>query len=260
MRHSIPLLLVVAVSGSACTTFNNARPLAPGEHAAMVTLGGPVADIPGVGTIPLPNVTVEGRHGVVDHLDVNYGLHLLPTAFGAAGGHVGATWQIYDEPAPWVPATSIGQRFFFFSNLLDPRKELKEAFAMSQTDLTLSWKLWDSLVYGGVSAYVPIDVDVRTLHLAPFVGVEVHPGIDWLRLQLEGRWLSPTTDQRFAVVNWQAPGDMGGIAVNLGLAVEFTELFAVLVNGGKAPPADDSLAEDTPTDAAAAAVAPSEQP
>jgi hypothetical protein len=53
---------------------------------------------------------------------------------------------------------------------------------------------------------------------------------------------------------------MGGIAVNLGLAVEFTELFAVLVNGGKAPPADDTVAEDTPTDAAASAVAPSEQP
>jgi hypothetical protein len=253
VRYTISLLAVAACLGSACTTFNNARPLAPGEHAAMVTLGGPVADVPGVGTIPMPNATVEGRHGVVDHLDVNYGVHLLPLAFGVVGGHVGGTFQFYDEPAPWVPVTSIGQRLFFFTNLLDPRKEQKDAYALSQTDLTLSWKLWDSLVYGGVSAYVPIDVEDRTLHLAPFVGVEVHPGLDWLRVQLEGRWLSPTTDQRFAVVNWQAPGDMGAMAVNLGVAIEFSELFAVLVNDGKAPPADtaaDSNA-DTAADTAA---------
>ena len=251
VRYIISLLAVAACLGSACTTFNNARPLAPGEHAAMVTLGGPVADVPGVGTIPMPNVTVEGRHGVVDHLDVNYGVHLLPLAFGVVGGHVGGTFQLYDEPAAWVPVTSIGQRLFFFTNLLDPRKEQKDAYALSQTDLTLSWKLWESLVYGGVSAYVPIDVEDRTLHLAPFVGVEIHPGLDWLRVQVEGRWLSPTTDQRFAIVNWQAPGDMGALAVNLGVAVEFSELFAVLVNDGKAPPAD--TAADTVTDSNASA-------
>jgi hypothetical protein len=222
------VVVFTIVVGAGCTTFNNARTLEPGQHAAMVTMGGPLADIPNVGVIPLPNVTVEGRHGIVDHLDVNWGTHLLPAAFGALGGHVGATWQLYDEPTPWFPVLSAGQRLFFFSNLLDPRKVQKDAWAMSQTDLTLSWKvLGESLVYGGTSLYVPIDVDDRQVHFAPFVGVEVHPGMNWLRLQLEGRWLSPTTDQRFAVVNWQGPGDQGAIAVNLGVAIEFAELFAV---------------------------------
>jgi hypothetical protein len=215
------------VVGAGCTTFNNARTLEPGQHAAMVTMGGPLADIPNVGVIPLPNVTVEGRHGIVDHLDVNWGAHLLPAAFGALGGHVGATWQLYDEPAPWLPVLSAGQRLFFFSNLLDPRKVQKGAWAMSQTDLTLSWKvLGESLVYGGTSLYVPVDIDDRQVHFAPFVGVEIHPGMNWLRLQIEGRWLSPTTDQRFAVVNWQGPGDYGAIAVNFGVAIEFAELLA----------------------------------
>ena len=68
-------------------------------------------------------------------------------------------------------------------------------------------------------------VDDRAVHLAPFAGVEVRPGLDWLRIQLEGRWLSPTTDTRFAVVNWQGPNDMGAIAINLGVAIEFSSLF-----------------------------------
>jgi hypothetical protein len=252
----VPLLILLVaaglLAGSGCTTFNNARTLEPGQHAAMVTMGGPVADIPNVGVIPLPNVTVEGRHGLVDHLDVNWGAHLLPTVFGALGGHVGATWQLYDEPEPWFPVLSAGQRFFFFTNIFDPRKPLKDAWAMSQTDLTLSWKvLGESLVYGGGSLYVPVDVDDRRVHFAPFVGVEVHPGVDWLRVQLEGRWLSPFTDQRFAVVNWQGPGDMGAIAVNLGVAIEFAELFGVMTRG-----AADVAAETAPTDATPGEVTP----
>jgi len=244
LSHAIMIVVAAACSAS-CTTFNNARPLAPGEHAAMLTVGGPITGIPGVGEIPLPNATLEGRSGVVDHLDVNYGIHMLPTLFGAVGGHAGATFQLYDEPNPWVPVTSIGQRFFFFTNILDPRKVEKDAYALSQTDLTISWKLWESLLYTGVSAYVPIDVDVRTLHLAPVVGVEVHPGIDWLRVQLEGRWLSPTTDQRFAVVNWRSPGDLGAISVNVGVAVEVSELFSVIVNDGKAAPEEASSSSES---------------
>jgi hypothetical protein len=247
----VPLLIVIltlAVFGGACTTFNNARTLEPGQHAAMVTMGGPLTDIPNVGVIPLPNVTLEGRHGVVDHVDVNWGAHLLPTVFGALGGHVGATWQLYDEPEPWFPVLSAGQRFFFFTNILDPRKELKDAWAMSQTDLTLSWKvLGDSLVYGGTSLYVPVDVDDRQAHFAPVAGVEIHPGVDWLRVQLEGRWLSPFTDQRFAVVNWQGPNDFGAIALNAGVAIEFAELFDVMTRGADDVAATAGTADATDT-------------
>lgn len=248
IHHAIQRSAVVVgvlLAGAGCTTFNNARTLEPGQHAAMVTLGGPLTDIPNVATIPLPNVTVEGRHGVVDHLDVNWGVHLLPTVFGVTGGHVGATWQLYDEPEPWFPVVSLGQRFFFFTNIFDVRKELKDAWAMSQTDLTLSWKvLGENLVYGGSSLYVPIDVEDRQVHFAPFVGVELRPGIDWLRVQLEGRWLSPPTDQRFAVVNWEGPGDFGAIALNLGVAVELGALFG---GDGESAPAVDVGAAPTAT-------------
>ena len=89
MKQLPSLVAAVALVGSGFTTFNNARQLKPGEHAAAVTVCGALTDVPGVATIPLPNITVEGRHGFIEHLDVNYGVHLLPTLFGAAGGFGG---------------------------------------------------------------------------------------------------------------------------------------------------------------------------
>lgn len=216
------------MAAGGCTTFNNARPLEPGQHAASLTLGGPLTNVPGVGPIPLPNVTIEGRHGVMHHLDVNYGLHVLPMVFGVAGGHAGATWQFNDQDE-LCPALSVGQRFFFFTNLFDGRKTVrKDAFAMSQTDLTASWLIYDQLLYLGASAYVPLDEGSRTLRLAPVLGVEVHPGLDWLRIQLETRWLAPDVDQRFAVVDWISPDDKGGIAINLGVAVVISDLLKAM--------------------------------
>ncbi len=221
-------VVVVAAVCGACTTFNNARPLELGQHAASVTLGGPLTNVPGVGPIPLPNLTIEGRHGVGHHLDVNYGLHVLPLVFGVAGGHLGASALLFEQPSDLAPALSLGQRFFFFTNLLDGRKGHKDAFAMSQTDLTASWKIHQQLLYAGATAYLPLDEGARSLRLAPFLGLEVHPGIDWLRIQLETRWLAPDVNQRFAVVDWIAPADQGGVAVNLGVAVVISDLIDLL--------------------------------
>lgn len=214
------LIGVCVLAGGACTTFNNARPLAPGQHAVAVTLGGPIATVPGVGTIPFPNATLEGRHGLVHHLDVNYGLHLLPLAFGVGGAHVGGTVQFNDQPDPFVPALAVGERLFAFSDVIDPRGGKASFFALSQTDLTASWNVaGEHLLYVGATGYVPLLEP--NFFLAPFAGVQLVPGVDWLRLQVEARYLAPYVNTRFAVVDWAAPGDQGAIAVNAGLAFVF---------------------------------------
>src|SRR5688572_23815817 len=154
MIRNAVVFLPLVLMGS-CATYNNARPLEPGQHAVSATLGGPLTVVPNVGTIPLPNVTLEGRHGIAKHLDVNYGLHLLPIAFGVAGFHVGGTYQLFDQPEVVVPALSVGQRLFVFTNMLDGRKERPSFFQLSQTDLTASWKFFDQIVWIGGSGYVP---------------------------------------------------------------------------------------------------------
>lgn len=220
MRLLLLLAGTLASLGGACTTFHPARPLAVGQHAVQITGGGPLAKVPGVGTIPVPHVTVEGRHGVLEHADIHYGLHLLPLAFGVLGVHVGGAYQMNEQPEPFAPAITVGQRVFGFTNAIDPRKGRADAWGLSQTDFTASWNvLGDHLVYAGMTGYVPFDEP--KLFLAPFAGAQIVPGIDCLRVQLEARWLAPYVNQRFAVVDWVAPGDQGGILLNAGVAFLF---------------------------------------
>lgn len=233
---SLPLVVVavVALASGGCTTFNSARPLATGEHAVNVSVGGPLTNVPGVATIPLPNVTVEGRHGLKPifgrPLDVNYGLHLLPLAFGVPGAHVGAGVLVVDEDGG-IPAVSVGQRFFFFTNVFDFTKSRHDGVLLSQTDVTASYTLFEQLVYGGLSLYAPVEIESAALHAAPVLGVQLQAPRAWdivpgLRLQVETRWLSPTTDQRFAVVDWVGlptggGSDFGAFAVNVGVGYVF---------------------------------------
>lgn len=220
MRFAVFFPCAAVVLAGACTTFSPVRPLAPGTHAVAVTGGGPLANVPGVGTIPLPHVTVEGRHGVVERADVHYGVHLLPLVFGVAGVHVGGAYQMNEQPEPFGPAITVGQRFFGFTNVIDPRKGRIDVWGLSQSDFTASWNVFgDHIVYAGLTGYVPLNEP--KLYLAPFAGTQIVPGVDFLRVQLEARWLAPYVDQRFAVVDWVSPGDQGGILLNAGVAVLF---------------------------------------
>jgi hypothetical protein len=251
-----------------CTTFSNARPLEPGQHALAVTAGGPLTNVPGIGQIPLPNVTVEGRSGVAHHVDVNYGVHLLPALYGAPGAHLGATWQLFDQPEPVVPALSVGQRLFGFTNVVDSRRASKAFYGLSQTDLTASWEpLSEQLFYAGATAYVPLndhfdgdDTTPGVVRFAPFVGAVVSPGLDWLQLNVEGRWLSPSTDQRFAVVDWIGPDDKGAWALSAGVSIVFSDLFAAIANGGTDVPDTKDANGATDNDDANAGSTTNEQP
>jgi hypothetical protein len=258
-------VVALATTAAGCTTFTNARPLQPGQHAASVTVGGPLTNIPGVGPIPLPNVTVEGRSGIVEHLDVNYGVHLLPASFGAPGVHVGATYQLFNQPDVVVPALAVGQRLYGFTNVVDSRRADKAGFGLSQTDLTASWEpLAQQLLYAGATMYLPLYADGAGAlaplqpRFAPFAGVVVAPGADWLQLNAEVRWLGPSVDQRLAVVDYIGVDDFGAIAVSAGASIVFSDLIGTLLNGGVDAPADDVPADDVPADDVPATATPDE--
>lgn len=205
----VPLVVLSAMGlGSGCTSTTHVRPLAPGQHGVAVVAGGPLTNVPNVGQIPLPNVTLEGRHGVAHHLDVGYGVHVLPAVFGVAGAHVGGAYQLFDQPDVVVPALTVSQKLFVFT-------DVKSWFALSETNLIGSWSVADQLAYVGLSG--DTSFNAPHLYLSPFAGVELRPGVDWLRIQLEARWLAPAVDQTFAVVDWVAPGDKGAIALKGGL-------------------------------------------
>ncbi len=221
VRGWVPLSLpfAVALASASCVTWGGPRPLEPGEHAVSATVGGVLAEVPNVGSIPMPNLTVEGRHGIVHHLELDYGVHALPLLFGVAGAHVGAGLQLFDQPTPLVPALTVRQRLFGFTNLVDARKAAPAFFGLSETSLLASWELMDQLGWLGLLAHASLDEP--HVHLSPSAGVELRPGLGGLRLGVEARWLAPAINQRYAVVHWLAPGDQGGIQLTAGVAWVF---------------------------------------
>lgn len=218
MRFAV---FAVLLCGASCSTMNTARPLAPGEHQVGVTLGGPLVHVPNIGAIPMPHATIEARHGVVHRFDVNYGLHVLPLVFGVAGAHVGGAFLLAPEKGGGLPALSVGQRFYGFTNRIDGRdpEAARADWFLSQTELTASWLVWDQLVYGGLTGWVPLLTPKP--YLAPFVGLELRPFVDWARIQLEAKWIAPYVNTRFGVVEWISPGDQGAIVVSAGASFVF---------------------------------------
>lgn len=206
-----------------CGTMNTARPLEVGQHAVGVTGGGPLIGLFGT-TFPFPSLTLEGRTGlprVLNRpLDLNYGLHLTPLIFGDLGAHLGASYLVLQQDNFW-PALSVSSRLYAFSNAFDGRKppESRAFWALDQLELTLSYSICDQLLYAGVAEY--LDFGHPDLLLAPFVGVEVLPWLEWLRVQLEVRYYTPYRSNVEAMPDWVAPLDQGGLQITGGLSVRF---------------------------------------
>lgn len=185
------------------------------------TFGGPILDA-GFATIPLPNLLVQGRHGVANlagrPLDVDYGVNLTAAAFGIAQLHAGASWLALDQGG-WVPALSITERLYLLDNHLDTSKvaEIRSTHLVNQLELTASWDTNPALLYLGAAEY--LDVREPALLLTPFVGAEFHLGEHW-GLQLEARHYAINTRNVQNSFNWVTWGP-GAIGANLGVTRRF---------------------------------------
>lgn len=215
------LRLLPALLALGCGAMNTARPLARGEHAVGLTLGGAVLRLGGT-PIPLPNAVLEGRHGLPElasrPLDVHYGTNLTGWAYGVASVHAGASWMVV-EPSGYRPALTVSDRLYFATNAIDARKPDPGAWAMNQVELTTSWELRGQLVYLGLAQNLDFR-DPRPL-FSPFVGV----GLDFGRpggfgLQVEGRCLSPLLAPESTAVKWVHCG-RGVVGANVGLTWRF---------------------------------------
>ncbi len=217
MAPMSPLLLTGLLTG--CGVMNGARPQSPGTHAVGLTVGGPMLAAAGL-VLPLPNAVIEGRSGLpllLDReLDVNYGLNLTAIAFGQAGVHVGASWLVLDQQG-WRPALSVSDRVYVYTNAFDRTKAEREWWFATQVELTASYELGQaSLVYFGAAE--AIDFRNPGLLVSPFVGVQLAPKSDRVRLQLEGRWHGINALPEASNIKWISPG-RGAVGVNAGVAV-----------------------------------------
>ena len=218
MTRAFTLLLITALAG--CGAMNTARPLDRGEHAAGLTLGGPLLKLGGK-PVPMPNAVVEARHGVAAladrPLELGYGLNLTGLAYGVVGlqGHV--SWLAMEQRGA-IPALSVTNRLYFASNHLDARKADPGVWGLDQLDVTASWLLGDAqqqLVY--LSLTQNTDLIDPALFLSPGLGAQLDPGEPGgLRVQVESRWYAPGALPESLALRWVSPG-RGALGFNFGV-------------------------------------------
>ncbi len=216
-------LALLASVATGCATFPAARPLEPGYHEVGVSIGGPVLRF-GDGAIPVPNINVQGRHGVAAPLDrpldVTYGVNLVGLPFGILEGHVGASWLLVHQKGP-MPALAIADKQFFATNALGLRNKpdaVHQGWAANQLELYLSWEISSQLIYTGLTQY--FDFGNPQLTLTPSVGAEFDttpkkPG--GLQLHLDLRWFAMTQVDQYDAIKW-FPRPLGAFGFGFGVS------------------------------------------
>ena len=200
---------------------NTARPLAAGEHALGVTLGGPMVEFSGA-YIPLPNLVVEGLSGLQPlanrPLDLNYGMNLTGLAFGVVGLHAGSSWQLVEQQGA-IPAVVISDRLWLYNNYLDLRKDKSQRrlWAVDQIEVNGSYEVGRSLVYFGFAEY--LDFSQPDLIVTPFLGTELRPSAP-VGLQIEARYFGANKVKPVDTVTWLSPGP-GAFGLLLGFRYDF---------------------------------------
>ena len=209
---------------TACATMNGARPLERGQHAFGATVGGGLMNLGA--PIPIPNVVLEGRHGLPElahrPFDLGYGLNATGLPFGLLAGHVGADWLLLPQARAW-PALSLTDRVFFATNLLGLGSKIDpelEAWVTDQVEVTASWRVHGQLPYVSLSQYT--DPATPALTLTPALGFVLDPKTTdrGLALQTELRWYGMSQPDEADTVTW-VPGDLGVLGVTLGLSGTF---------------------------------------
>ena len=222
MNPNLAITLLVSASTVliGCGTLNAARPLEAGAHQLGVTFGGPFTTSLGP-PIPVPNLILEGRSGLAPFgplpADVNYGLNMTALAFGVVGIHGGGSLHLV-QGVGFRPALSVTERLHFYNNWLDltKPKDTRKAWAVHESDVTLSWLAGPHVLYLGATN--AIDIADPELLVGPFIGVQFRPQERRFSFQLESRLVGANFTTDVYDATWVSPGEPGNGLVTFTLS------------------------------------------
>lgn len=216
-----PPLVVLAIAG--CSITRNVRPVGAGNAAAGLSVGGPIFTNLGP-PVPVPLITVFGRYGVTNRLDVDLGLH-MPTV-RAIGIDAGAAYLVLDQ-ACGVPAVMLGARLALMGNGragTNPntgKLYAVEPHLFEEIYGTASWAVDDWLLYSGLSAFMQLEHGKVRPSIIAGGQWRVAPRV---ALTAEAKWMAFLTDQSHLAVSWHGIAGYGGFALQLGAQFFFEVL------------------------------------
>lgn len=213
------IALLGAIALQACTITREIRPVGQGHFAAGVSAGGPIFTNLGA-PIPTPILSAYGRYGILNTLDLDFGLDLTPVR--AEGIDLGVAYLFRDQ-AGAVPAVMGGLRGYLFvngaglSSATNPDTGAHytlEPVGFEELYGNVSWKLgrpW--LLYTGVDVFSEIQDGIVQPSLV--LGAEyrfTHIGIS-----AEVRQAAFIENEKYLLVEYVGPASYGAFSFLLGL-------------------------------------------
>ena len=215
-----PLLLLLLLLGSGCSTAHHARPLGKGNSAVHVSVGGPVGGIGSPDTY-VPLTTLTFKHGITDRADVFVGWHVLETFLNEGNLYfdLGASYYLLDQKGARPGLSGAAT--------ISPLINRRSGWAMLDFQITASWAIGKRerhMIYVGAhNAVTPVRTEgVKTpaFTFSPYVGGQLRLGPRRrLGLGLEVKWQRPYVDTRDSVVGYVGVGPLGALAFLGGITV-----------------------------------------
>jgi len=208
LKQIFYLTLLLALAG--CGTVSAIRPLNPGKRALAFSVGGPIAEVPNIGKLPLPYTQLRYRWGIIKGIEAHVSLHPTMLAFGTLGVDAGASFELLEQKNA-LPSVCIGLNPTLWVNPFNAAGGFKP-----QAEGVLSWRLSPAILsYCGAQAFFQLK--------KPYVPFAVMLGSEFLLghslgLSIEAKWFAPLEDSKLRVINFPiSPGDRGAIGAVVGI-------------------------------------------
>lgn len=225
MRFSTLLVLSITMFFYQCAPSRIIKPLDEGQQSISASLGGPMAQVPGVGTLPIPFTNVSYSRGFKHNLTATGSLYPTAALFGVYQIDLGANYGIVKKEKWGISSTLL------LNNAIDqweghyklwPNLDLNGYYELTTSSEKGSW-----LFYGGCNNWFELaktGAHGRTQNthwiFSPQVGAMWQTS-KW-KYQLEYKLIGPNLSNQNFVVSYSST--LPNTGAN-GLYISFHRLF-----------------------------------
>ena len=231
-RFKVIFIGVLLALGS-CAPARFVEPLKKGQQVITGNFGGPVAKIPGIGSIPIPFTAVGYGYGVSDKTTVFGNLHTTSLAFGVGQTDIGVSQSIWKNDKMGISTQgtmNILVDFYTGANRFWPQVDANYYFRYGKhskpVQLDAMCKIESkhyNLLYAGISNWFdPYKTESQGRPNAQFWIPSVQLGHQWVRpkwsYQAELKMLAPNQSNENIVVNYPSLlNNRGAIGLYFGI-------------------------------------------